>query len=99
MLVADANGDGGGAIVALAAGTAPHVANAGALVAIAGSGVGRVSDAGTTAETAPLRHGGATGNLTLAGNGGSGDFRIANDGSRPVAAIPLEVANAESRRM
>ncbi len=91
VLVADSDRDSTGAIDALATGTAPHVANAGALVAIAGSGVGT--------EAAPLRTSGSAGKLALAGSGGTGDFRIANEAGRlSVERIPLTgslpVANA-----
>ncbi len=86
LLIADSNLDGAGAIVGSGSG-APDVAGAGALVAYSGSGVG--------SEDVPLRTSAASGGtMSLSGNGGSGEFRLANlDGDVAIDRIRLQVAS------
>ena len=88
LLIADANLDGAGALVASGSGAA-DVADAGALVAIGGEGVG--------SEAAPLRVSGAASGLALAGSGGSGDFRVENQaGAGPIRIEPIALSAAHA---
>jgi filamentous hemagglutinin family protein len=72
VLIADSNRDGNGAIVASTRGTV-DVADAATLVALSGSGVGEVGKPLRTSES-------GTTPMTVAGSGGTGDFRISNQG-------------------
>jgi hypothetical protein len=83
VLIADSNFDGRGALQASGSGN-PDIENAGGLVAFAGAGVG-TADAPlrTTAST-------ATGRLSVAGTGGTGDFQLVNENASGTDVLTLE---------